>query len=707
MANGKVTFSTPVAESQFYRQALGSDVNALIDYYSQPKSAPMTPVSPPQPSTGFVARPQAPEGMLYDAEIGDFVTPEKAAARNAIRAQRANLAMDRAVYGTSPGYTSVMMREAKGPFAYMGDMNPAVRPSDTYGQSMTPQTVGERALEGAQAGAERAAYGAMGAITGGLIGEGAARNIKEFVSMARSPAIKEDVRPFRSVAGKFEYFPGDLVSYEDYIRQNLPEDLYSYDDGSGNIIYKYVEPDSIIEQDNLTRGFPRVRGRYGVVGAEGGPFPDEVDIRNQLSNNRFANALYGLSQEARYRRLNAEQDEKYYTELANSPLDYYTDADRARSRQIAREGFIDAVKAGAEEEALKELAAGFTGFDPSDAVTIDTLGSGVKPGFVPSYDRESGAPPTQSLPYTRREAMGERFTVTPEGEIVYQPRVAPRLYPKEDFRRIPRSQRAQFIPEQPPGVFTTDNPDLMPEFIKDRTDIVSYDSAGRMGNLRSFRMLDEVPAAGQRYMQYQVLPVDAPQSAYAPIPGTDYQSEARQNPMYEYFGKFPNPPEGVTAADFEFERPNLDRSGMIRGVGAGLAGEALYSTLAESTSVPAAYVKQEIAKLQGGNYIPDLSEVPEAEKPAMYSEMINMLNFGLPQGYFGSDRHRREEALSKQFGEPLTNEVKVARDMMKLTANMQNQNVVKAADPSLVDQFKDFGYTLLEAEAAAALAALL
>ena len=33
MANGKVTFSAPVAEDQFYSQALGSDVNALIDQF--------------------------------------------------------------------------------------------------------------------------------------------------------------------------------------------------------------------------------------------------------------------------------------------------------------------------------------------------------------------------------------------------------------------------------------------------------------------------------------------------------------------------------------------------------------------------------------------------------------------------------------------------------------------------------------------------
>lgn len=666
MANGKVTFSTPVAESQFYRQALGSDVNALIDYYSQPKSAPMTPVSPPQPSTGFVARPQAPEGMLYDAEIGDFVTPEKAAARNAIRAQRANLAMDRAVYGTSPGYTSVMMREAKGPFAYMGDMNPAVRPSDTYGQSMTPQTVGERALEGAQAGAERAAYGAMGAITGGLIGEGAARNIKEFVSMARSPAIKEDVRPFMRADGDYDY---SRVSRADQIA-DLSEDLaeqrrYHYD---------------VLEE---AKSDPRVTYAYQVKERNAAELDSLYDDLGDLDPREE-----GISFTERMDRQSAK--------IHNDQL---------------RENYKLAV--AEEKRALREAFARASGGYPLD-VSKSYLNSMAdrlydlqnEPVRALGYDREAGAPLTDSVEYTRREAMGERFTVTPEGEIVYQPRVAPRLYPKEDFRRIPRSQRAQFIPEQPPGVFTTDNPNLMPEFIRDRTDIVSYDSALRSAGLRNFRMLDEVPAAGQRYMQYQVLPVDAPQSAYAPIPGTDYQSEARQNPMYEYFGKFPNPPEGVTAADFEFERPNLDRSGMIRGVGAGLAGEALYSTLAESTSVPAAYVKQEIAKLQGGNYIPDLSEVPEAEKPAMYSEMINMLNFGLPQGYFGSDRHRREEALSKQFGEPLTNEVKVARDMMKLTANMQNQNVVKAADPSLVDQFKDFGYTLLEAEAAAALAAL-
>ena len=36
MANGKVTFSTPVPEEEFYRQTLGSagiNVNDLVNYY--------------------------------------------------------------------------------------------------------------------------------------------------------------------------------------------------------------------------------------------------------------------------------------------------------------------------------------------------------------------------------------------------------------------------------------------------------------------------------------------------------------------------------------------------------------------------------------------------------------------------------------------------------------------------------------------------
>jgi len=670
MANGKITFSTPVPEEEFYRQALGSagiNVNDLVDYYSRPESAPMTPVSPAQPSTGFVPASGAPAGMVYDAEVGDFVSPQKAAARDAIRAQRANLAMDRAVYGESPGYMSMTMRDDKGPYAYMGDMSPYTRPPDTYGQPVTPQTMGERALAEAQAGAERALYGGMGAITGGLVGEGTARNIKEFVSMARSPAIKEDVRPFIGADGDYDYARGsraeDIADLERQLtRENrLHSDILSTAQNDPRVMYAYqIRERNAAELDALYDDLGELDPRE-----KGISFTERMDRQRAKMNNDRLKTDYNLSVG------------QYKIDLKNA----FAKASGGYPYDVSQKNLV------AMADRLYDLQN-----EP-----VRALG----------YDREAGAPLTDSVEYTRREAMGERFTVTPEGEIVYQPRVAPRLYPNEDFVRIPGNQRAQFIPEQPSGVFTTDNPNLMPQFIRDRTDIVSYDSAGRSEGLRNFRMLDEVPAAGQRYMQYKVLPVNAPQSAYAPIPGTDYQSEAQQKAIYDYFGKFPNPPEGVTAADFEFERPKVDRSGMIRGAGAGMAAEGVYMGMQESTSVPAAYVKKEIEKLQGGNYIPDLSEVPEAEKPALYSEMISMLNFGLPDAYFGSARHKREEALSKQFGEPLTNEVKVARDMMKLTAKMQDQDIVKAGQPSLVDQFKDFGYTILEAEAAAALAGLL
>lgn len=669
MANGKVTFSTPVPEEEFYRQALGSagiNVNDLVDYYSRPESAPMTPVSPVQPSTGFVPASGAPAGMVYDAEVGDFVSPQKAAARDAIRAQRANLAVDRAVYGESPGYTSMTMRDDKGPYAYMGDMSPYTRPPDTYGQPVTPQTLGERALGAAQTGAERAAYGALGAVTGGLVGEGTARNIKEFVSMARSPAIKEDVRPFIGADGDYDYARGsraeDIADLERQLtRENrLHSDTLRSAKSDPRVMYAYqIRERNAAELDALYDDLGDLDQRE-----KGISFTERMDRQSAKINNDQLKTNYNLSVD------------QYKIDLKNA----FAKASGGYPLDVS-ESYLNSMS-----DRIYDL----------QNTPVRALG----------YDRETGAPLTDSVAYTRREAMGERFTVTPEGKIVYQPRVAPRLYPNEDFIRIPGNQRAQFIPEQPPGVFTTDNPNLMPEFIRDRTDIVSYDSAGRSEGLRNFRMLDEVPAAGQRYMQYKVLPVGASQYAYSPVRGTDYQSEARQNPMYEYFGKFPNPPEGVTAADFEFERPPAPR-GMVRGAAAGMAAEGAYMGMQESTSVPAAYVKKEIEKLQGGNYIPDLSEVPEAEKPALYSEMVNMLNFGLPEGYFGSDKHKREEALSKRFGEPLTNEVKVARDMMKLTAKMQNQNIVKAGQPSMVDQFKDFGYTIVEAEAAAALAGLL
>jgi len=42
-------------------------------------------------------------------------------------------------------------------------------------------------------------------------------------------------------------------------------------------------------------------------------------------------------------------------------------------------------------------------------------------------------------------------------------------------------------------------------------------------------------------------------------------------------------------------------------------------------------------------------------------EKIDLLKYGLPEGYFGSERHKREELLSRRSGVPLTEEVKIAR----------------------------------------------
>lgn len=44
---------------------------------------------------------------------------------------------------------------------------------------------------------------------------------------------------------------------------------------------------------------------------------------------------------------------------------------------------------------------------------------------------------------------------------------------------------------------------------------------------------------------------------------------------------------------------------------------------------------------------------------------VDLLKYGLPDGYFGSERHMREEELSQKMGEPLTNEVEIARAIMK------------------------------------------
>ena len=146
---------------------------------------------------------EAPASLLYDAEVGDYVTPEKAAARNTIRSQRANLAAQRAIYGTSPGYMSLSMREAKGPFSYMGDMPPMRRPADTYGEPITPQTMGDKFYGLAKEGAERGLYGAAGAITGGLVGEATARNIKNVYGAVSSVDLQSKAKQVKDMIERY------------------------------------------------------------------------------------------------------------------------------------------------------------------------------------------------------------------------------------------------------------------------------------------------------------------------------------------------------------------------------------------------------------------------------------------------------------------------------------------------------------------------
>lgn len=552
----------PEDEVKYYQQLIGNnvDMDRLLRSYLPSDETVVVRAQQKEKPVGYFNAPSAPEGTVYDAQMGDFVPPEVMVARNNIRAQQANIATNRAVYGNAPQYVSTTMGNPKGPFSYLGDMNPSVNPSvladrpisDVVYDTATDTSVGTL----------------LSALTGGALGHGAAGNIREFVSMSRAPAIKEN------------------------IKTSTP----------------YAAPTRQQRINQLQR----------EVDA-GGPY-----------------AAYSWAQ-------------------------------------------LQGMKRG----------------------PVEALG----------YDRNPGSPVYDALEYKEREALGERFKVAPDGRIEYQPAVHPRLLPKEDFYQVPREAPAQRIPSQPYDVYTTENPAFMPEWLQGRTDITSYDTEGRGGNLRHYKLFDETPASLQRFMQYKVLPVDAPERSYAPVPGTDLQSRSRQHPMYDFFGKYPNPPQGVTRSEFEFERPKIgqeiDVTSGARGALAGTGGDILYQASRESTSVPAGYVRDQVAKMQGGNYIPDLGDLPDSAKPAAYAEIISLLKYGLPEGYFGSERHIREEAMSKRAGAPLTNEVKVARDMMKLTTQLQNQGTVQSVRPDLVQSFLDSGLSLVEAQAAAAVSALL
>ena len=59
---------------------------------------------------------------------------------------------------------------------------------------------------------------------------------------------------------------------------------------------------------------------------------------------------------------------------------------------------------------------------------------------------------------------------------------------------------------------------------------------------------------------------------------------------------------------------------------------------------------------------------------------VDLLKFGLPEGYFGSERHIREEKLSQKMGQPLTEEVKISRAIMKKALEAGRKGGYKSRD---------------------------
>lgn len=702
-----IRFSTPNPEEDSYSQAMEPDVADLIRYYTQPEEPQMTSVVPPD--------------VVYDAEVGDYISREKAAARNAIRAKRANLAMDRAVYGMSPGYSSITMRDNTGPFAYMGDMPPMVRPSDAYGEPVAPKSLAQRAYDAGVGAAENAAYGALGAVTGGLIGEGAARNIKEFVST--SPYLRhKDIMSeayanlYASKRPNMEQYLSDSPAFVDELhdpysksRVIMREKKYPVDLNSTKTAQDYLA----IER---AKGSGYEYGPSYMDDLVLGSHPDapgityDIELLDRLLREREGGDPY-YAEEALKEHVDRVQS-LIDTERQN-PEVLHEELDRVVKNRKEISNMRDEIKR--LESSLAQAAAYKNG--------MEAFYSSLPPGKEPS-----NAADIMTEAVNRVETLHKRLR---QAVYKYNQRASVDNY-SDDFYK-------ELIAE-----YEMRTEGLNPELEQSKRALARAVADNRM-RYSAERLGPESAEIPQLERGYRVLPIDAPASSFRPEPmstnirttdgGTIYKNLQYINPAVteemlrlERMANDGGPIERSQAEMLEadrrlnrleeaayreklYSRPkpgvDIDRSGMIRGVGAGLAGEALYAAMQESTSVPAAYVKEQVAKLQGGNYIPDLAEVPEIEKPAIYTEMLTLLNYGLPAGYFGSERHKREEEMSQNFGAPLTTEVKLARDMMKLTAKMQDQDIVKAGQPSLVDQFKDFGYTIVEAEAAAALAALL
>lgn len=734
------------------------------DYYNAMFGITPEPDVPARKASNPVPVPPTYEPgdeLVRDYSTGEMVPKAQMRQRDLIRGAQGQQFVSRGVYGMSPQMKAASDEE--GPFGYMGDMSPYFRPDSPATSAEEPdKSVVDYAIQGAKFGArmpfDMIAPGAIDSMErmgstaarlyehpeaqqfanvvtaagSGLLAQAAIRNPSEYVAVSKQPAIKvlkEELPTEEELLRRRAIFQGGKIP-----PPAAPTHSTSFEVHPKSAVPKVAEEPRRItpsEYMDLHDGFvsSSPEGYKQRAYRAGAPFVTDHRSGLGIVPDSFK---YG------------------YTPMAGENVEYPGHWSHGRKRNI--DGSFDitgdgtpSVDRAAQPWHGKEAMGSRYRVDKytaeympvehprhlsmRDRHQIPAYGKLAEPSVIP-YEED---PIRQSLP--TRGRLDPDITIAETAEVPKKFRRLPGTVLREPFAELSPALRGVdfFAPHVPEPVipefregYGTDAKEFMPDWLKDRTDIV-----GRTGIEGHYTQFAEAPAAERRYMRYDLRPTSIAQKIlsqrFRQVPGIGLTPNPQEPLAADYQvankptvlkgdprvvgGLYPDPPQGSPVrSDFDVRVPttriedvppklraagvgaDMSTRGLAKGFGQGLAAEMAVPLAWEATDVPASYVREQAEALDAGagRYAPDMTGVAPESRASLNTEALRLLNYGLPEGYFGSNRHKREEELSRRSGQPLTEEVKIARQMFKLASeSLPGDTVVRGTTPSLSQMFGD------------------
>lgn len=734
------------------------------DYYNNLFNIATEPDAPrPSASKPRTVAPSYEPGdeLVRDYSTGEMVTKAQMRQRDLIRGVQGQQFVSRGVYGVSPQMKAATDEE--GPFGYMGNMSPYFRPdSPATSAEETDKSALDYAMQGAKFGT-RATFNMLApgsidsmerigstaarlyehpevqqfanvvtAAGSGLLAQAAIRNPSEYVAFSKQPAIK--------------ILKEELPSKEELLRQqalsrgetppppDAPTHAPSFEVNPKSAVPKVAEePRRITPSEHMDL-------QDGFVSSA----PEGYKQRAYRADTSVTDFRSGLG-------MGPDSFKYGYTPMAGENVEYPGYWAHGRKRNV--DGSFDITGDGTPsvdraaqpwhgKEAMgsryrvnKYAAEYMPAEHPRhlsmrDRHQIPAYGKIAEPSVIP---HDSKVDLQESIPAKGR--LTSDITIPETAEVPKKFRRLPGTVLREPFAELSPALKGVdfFAPHVPEPVipefregYGTDAKEFMPDWLKDRTDIV-----GRTGIEGHYTQFAEAPAAERRYMRYDLRPTSIAQKilsqSFSQVPGTGLTPNPQEPLAADYQvankptvlkgdprvvgGLYPDPPQGSPVrSDFDVRAPttriedvpqklreagvgaDMSTRGLAKGFGQGLAAEVAVPLAWEATDVPASYVREQAEALDAGagRYAPDMTGVAPESRASLNAEALRLLNYGLPEGYFGSDRHKREEDLSRRIGQPLTEEVKIARQMFKLAAeSLPEGSVVRGATPSLSQMFGD------------------